>query len=101
VLSEFEALGVKVVGTSVDPVSRLQKFRDKYGLKFPFASDHDRSIGLAYGTLKGDVTSTHERDTFLVDREGHVLLAYQRVGAHGHAATVLNDTRRLRDEGRI
>ncbi len=92
---------MKVVGTSVDPVPRLQKFRDKYELKFLFASDLDRSIGLAYGTLKGDVTTAHKRDTFVVDREGRVLLAYQRVGAHGHAATVLNDTRRLRDEGRI
>ena len=80
---------------------RLQKFRDKYGIRFPFASDEDRSIGLAYGTLKGDATSTHERDTFLVDSKGVVLLAYRRVGAQGHAATVLNDARRLRDEGRI
>ena len=92
---------MKVVGISVDPVPRLQKFRDKYEIKFPFASDHDRSIGSAYGTLKGDATTTHERDTVVVDRDGRVLLAYHRVGAQGHAATVLNDTRRLRDEGRI
>ena len=100
-LPEFEAVGVKVVGVSVDPVPRLQRFRDMYEIKFPFASDHGRSIGSAYGTLKGDMSSSDERDTFLVDREGRILLAYQRVGARGHAATVLNDARRLRDEGRI
>ena len=90
-----------VVGTSVDTVARLKTFRDKYDIGFPFASDHDRAIGAAYGTLKGDLSSSHERDTVLVDREGTILLAYQRVGAKGHAATVLTDARRLREEGRI
>jgi len=92
---------VIVVGTSVDTVARLKTFRDKYDIRFPFASDHDRAIGAAYGTLKGDLSSSHERDTVLVDREGTILLAYQRVGAKGHAATVLTDARRLREEGRI
>ena len=92
---------MRIVGTSVDSVARLQKFRDKYDIKFPFVSDLDRAIGAAYKTLKGDLSSTHERDTVVVDKGGRILLAYQRVGAKGHAATVLNDTRRLRDEGRI
>lgn len=100
-LPEFEGLGVKVVGTSVDPVARLQKFRDKYDLKFPFASDHDRAIGTAYGTLKSGPSGPHERDTVLIGMDGRILLAYERVGAKGHAATVLSDARRLRDEGQI
>ena len=100
-LPEFESLGVKVVGTSVDTVAKLSKFRDKYDLRFPLISDEGRTIGAAFGTLKGDMTSTHERDTVLVDTGGNVLLAYQRVGARGHAATVLSDARRLREEGRI
>jgi len=90
-----------VVGTSVDPVARLQKFRDKYDLRFPFASDHDRAIGEVFGTLKGDRQSSHERDTILVGTDGTILLAYQRVSAKGHAAGVLADVRRLREEGRI
>lgn len=100
-LPEFEALGVKVVGTSVDSVARLQRFRDKYDLRVPFASDQDRAIGQAFGTLKGGPESSHERDTVLVGKDGEILLAYQRVGAKGHAATVLSDSRRLREEGRI
>jgi peroxiredoxin Q/BCP len=92
---------VTVVGVSVDPVARLQKFRDKYEVKFPFASDHGRAIGAAYGTLKGDLTSSHDRDTVVISTTEEILLAYQRVGARGHAATVLTDTRRLRDDGCI
>jgi thioredoxin-dependent peroxiredoxin len=94
-------LGVAIVGTSVDPVARLQKFRDKYEIKFPFASDHDRSIGTAYGTLKGGPESSHERDTVVISRDGLILLAYRAVGAKGHAAKVLADVRQLRAEGRV
>ena len=89
------------MGTSVDPVARLQKFRDKYGIRFPFASDHDRSIGTAYGTLKGGPESSHERDTFVIGRDGVILLAYRAVSAKGHAAKVLADLGQLRAEGRI
>jgi len=98
-LPEFAALGVAVVGVSVDPVARQQRFREKYGLALQFASDHKRSIGVAYGTLKGDETTTNERDTVVVDREGVIRLAYQRVTAKGHAAQVLADVKRLRDQG--
>jgi len=92
---------VAVVGTSVDPVARLQKFRDKYEIKFPFASDHDRSIGTAYRTLKGGPESSHERDTVVIGRDGVILLAYRAVSAKGHAAKVLADAQQLRAEGRI
>ncbi len=100
-LPEFAELGVKVVGASVDPVPRLQKFRDKYGLRVPFASDHDRAIGVAYGTLKGGPESSHERDTVIISREGTILRAYQRVTAKGHAAAVLAEVKKLRAEGRL
>ena len=90
-----------VVGTSVDPVARLQKFRDKYEIKFSFASDHDRAIGAAYGTLKGGHETSHERDTVVIGKDGTVLLAYRTVSAAGHAAKVLADVKQLRAEGRI
>ena len=89
------------MGTSVDPVVRLQKFRDKYGIKFPFASDHDRAIGAAYGTLKGGPETSHERDTVVIGKDGTILLTYQKVSANGHAAKVLADVRQLKAEGRI
>ena len=90
-----------VVGTSVDPVARLQRFRDKYEIKFPFASDHDRAIGTAYGALKGGPETSHERDTVVIGKDGTILLAYKAVTAKGHAEKVLTDVRRLRAEGRI
>ena len=90
-----------VVGTSVDPVARLRKFRDKHGIGFPFASDEHRALGTAYGTLKGGPESTHARETAVIGEDGTVLLAYQKVKAAGHAAAVLADVKRLRAEGRL
>jgi thioredoxin-dependent peroxiredoxin len=94
-------LGVKVVGASVDSVDVLKRFRDKFSLGFPFISDKDRRLGKAYGTLKGDETTSDERDTVVVDRSGKIQLAYQRVAAKGHAAAVLADVKKLREEGRL
>lgn len=100
-LSEFEGLGIKVVGTSVDSLDRLQRFRDKHGLRFPLVSDSDRALGLAFGTLKSGPTSAHERDTVLIGQDGTILVAYQRASAKGHAEKVLAAARRLREEGVI
>ena len=90
-----------MVGVSVDPVARLVRFKEKYDLHFPLVSDQDRAIGLAYGTLKGDASTKHERDTVVIGKDATVRLAYQRVGAKGHAAIVLGDVERLRDQGEL
>lgn len=90
-----------VVGMSVDPAARLAKFKEKYGLRFLLASDADRSVGMAYGTLKGGLESSHERDTVIISREGTIVRAYRRVSARGHAAAVLADAKSLRGEGRL
>ncbi len=95
------ALGVSVVGVSVDAVARLVRFKEKYDLRFALVSDQDRAIGVAYGTLKGDVSTAHERDTVVIAKDGTVRLAYQGVGAKGHAAIVLADVARLRGQGAL
>jgi peroxiredoxin Q/BCP len=100
-LPEFATLGVKVLGVSVDPVPRQQRFIDKYELRLGFASDHKRMVGMAYGTLKGDETTTNERDTVVVGQDGVIRLAYERVTAKGHAFAVLADVKRLRDQGAL
>ncbi len=89
-----------MLGVSVDPVERLQRFRDKYELRFSFVSDLGRGIGTAYGTLKSEGGS-HNRDTVLIARDGTVVGAYEKVGAKGHAAKVLADARSYRAESRI
>lgn len=100
-LSEFQELGIKVLGTSVDSVQTLRRFRDKHDLRFTLISDGDRAIGDAFGTLKSGLEGTHERDTVLIGGRGTILLAYRRAHAQGHAAEVLAAARRLREEGLV
>jgi peroxiredoxin Q/BCP len=88
------------VGTSTDALERLRRFRDKHELGFPLASDSGREIGRAYGTLKS-IDGVHNRDTVLIAGDGTIVAAYEKVGAKGHAAQVLDDARRLRAEARV
>lgn len=100
-LPQFTELGVTVVGMSVDTLQRQQRFREKYDLAFELGSDHERVVGIAYGTLKGDATTSNERDTVVIAADGTVALAYRRVTARGHAQKVLEDVRRLRGQGSL
>jgi peroxiredoxin Q/BCP len=88
------------VGTSTDTVERLRRFRDKHELRFPLVSDSAREIGRAYGTLKS-VGGVHNRDTVLIAGDGMIVTAYEKVGAKGHAAQVLDDARRWRAEAGV
>lgn len=88
------------MGSSVDSVERLQRFRDKHGLVFPLASDADRRLGEAFGTLRAPGGS-HLRDTFIIGSDGIIKAAYEKAKAKGHAAQVLEEAERLRGEGLI
>jgi peroxiredoxin Q/BCP len=85
---------VAVLGVSPDAAPKHQRFRDKYGLKFPLLTDADHAVMAAYGawgekTLYGKKTTGVIRSTFLVGPDGTVVRAWYNVRADGHAAKVL------------
>jgi thioredoxin-dependent peroxiredoxin len=95
-LRAFNRAGVKVVGISPDKAEKHQKFRAKYGLKFPLLSDPDHEIMEAYGawgekTMYGKKTVGVIRSTFLVDPKGVIQQAWYNVRADGHAEKVLEE----------
>jgi peroxiredoxin len=64
-------------------------------------SDTDGRVAAAYGARRppGSRWATlPERRTFLVDPAGVVRAVYDVTDVHGHAAAVLDDLHRLRDE---
>lgn len=90
----FEALGVAVLGVSKDPVKKLQKFIDKYGLKVELASDEKGGFCEAFGTwveksLYGRNYMGIARATFLIDGAGKIVRAWPKVKVAGHAEDVL------------
>ncbi len=95
-LSQFEGLGVPVIGISPDKAASHVKFRDKYGLRFPLLSDPGHTVMAKYGawgekTMYGKVTTGVIRSTFLVDEKGKIARAWYSVKADGHAAKVLEE----------
>jgi len=95
-LSQFEGLGIPVIGISPDKTTSHVKFRDKYGLQFPLLSDPDHTVMEKYGawgekTMYGKATTGVIRSTFLIDEKGKIARAWYSVKADGHAAKVLEE----------
>jgi thioredoxin-dependent peroxiredoxin len=98
-LAGFQAAGVPVIGISRDDAASHQRFRNKYGLRFPLLTDADHAVMDAWGAW-GEKTSYARtsvgvlRSTFLLDEDGRVERAWHNVKADGHAATVLSQLQR-------
>ncbi|CAO4143147.1 peroxiredoxin [Methylorubrum extorquens] len=96
----FAAAGAKVVGVSPDPVKSHDKFRAKYGLTFPLASDEAKSMLEAYGvwvekSMYGRKYMGVERTTVLIDREGRIARIWHKVKVPGHVEEVLEAVKAL------
>ena len=97
-LATFSRAGAHVVGISPDGAAKHQRFRDKYGLRFPLLSDPEHKVMESYGawgekTLYGKKTTGVIRSTFLLDDKGKVVRAWYNVRADGHAEKVLEEVR--------
>ena len=92
-MEDFSGAGLRVVGISPDPVSRLAQFRDAQEVAFPLLSDQDKQTLTAYGAygeklLYGKLIEGVIRSTFVVDvdddGQGTVAVAQYNVKARGH-----------------
>src|SRR5665648_28484 len=93
-LPDFSKVKAQVLGISRDPVKSHDKFKAKYDLPFPLASDEDGKVCEAYGTwveksMYGRKYMGIERATFLIDGNGVVRNVWRKVKVPGHAAEVL------------
>jgi peroxiredoxin Q/BCP len=93
-LADFEAIGVKLLGVSRDPVTKHQKFAAKYDLTVPLATDADGGVLEAFGTwvekqLYGKKYMGIDRSTFLFDAQGRLVRAWRKVKVPGHVDEVL------------
>jgi peroxiredoxin Q/BCP len=80
----LQDLGLAVVGLSLDPPAKQQKFDDKYGLAFPLLADPDHQVAETYGawgekTLYGKKTMGIIRSSFLIDAAGKIVAAWYGV----------------------
>ena len=95
-LAGFQAAGVPVLGVSPDNAASHQRFRNKYGLRFPLLTDADHKVMEKYGAWgeKKNYGRTYEglvRSTVVVGADGTVELAQYNVKASGHVAKLRRD----------
>ena len=93
-LPQMGNLGLEVIGVSKDKIKPIEKFAEKYGLKFPLASDETTGVAEKFGTwmeksMYGKKYMGMDRATFLVDGEGVVRKVWRKVKVDGHAAEVM------------
>jgi thioredoxin-dependent peroxiredoxin len=91
---DFAAADTEIIGVSPDPMKSHDKFRAKYGLEFPLASDEATAMLQAYGvwvekSMYGRKYMGVERTTVLLDRDGTIARVWNKVKVAGHAEEVL------------
>ena len=90
--SEFDALGVVIVGASFDSPAANQAFAEAEGFLYELWTDGDRTLALTYGAASSASASFASRRTVLLDDNGDLLLEYNVGSAIAtHPAQVLED----------
>ena len=99
-LPKFDKVDAVVIGVSRDSVKSHDKFKAKYELPFPIASDEDGKVSEKYETwveksMYGRKYMGMERATFLIDGKGVVRGIWRKVKVPGHVDEVLKAVKAL------
>ena len=98
--SEYEKMGVKILGVSVDSVDKHLDFQKKYGLEFPLVSDKGGTVSNKYGSLidLGFVGKFSNRQTYIVDPKGDVKYVFTDVESSvaQHSENVLKKLKEIK-----
>jgi peroxiredoxin Q/BCP len=97
---DFSVADTDIIGISPDSLKSHDKFRAKYDLTFPLASDEGKGMLEAYGvwvekSMYGRKYMGVERTTVLIDRDGRIARVWTKVKVPGHAAEVLEAAQNL------
>ncbi len=92
--SDFQKMGVKVIGVSKDPLASHQKFKANHRLNFPLWMDTEHELAEAFGiwvekSFMGKKYMGMERSTFVIDPKGLIVKVWPKVNSLGHAQEVL------------
>ena len=91
---QFREKGAVVLGVSKDSVASHKKFEQNYGLPFTLLSDTEKAVIQAYDCWKekknyGKVSMGVVRTTYLIDQNGVIVKAMDKVKAADNPAQML------------
>ena len=92
----LQAKDVVILGISADSVESHKKFAQKYHLNFPLLSDETLQTIHSYNawgekTVLGKTYDGILRKTYLINPEGSIAKAYEKVNPLTHAGEILKD----------
>ncbi len=93
-LSKFKKLDCEVYGLSKDSLKSHHKFKDKYKIKFDLLADEEIKVLKKYKVWGKKKFMGREfmgiiRSTYLIDKKGKILKAWDNVKVKDHAKEVL------------
>ncbi len=91
---QFREKGAVVLGVSKDTVASHKRFEEKHGLPFTLLSDVEKEVIQAYDVWKekklyGKVSMGVVRTTYLIDENGVIVKAFDKVKAADNPAQML------------
>ncbi len=93
---QLKEKGAVVLGVSKDSVASHKKFQQKYNLGFTLLSDPELTTIRAYDVWKekknyGKVSMGVVRTTYLIDEEGIIIKAFEKVNAAENPSQMLEE----------
>ena len=93
---QFQEKNAVVLGVSKDSTASHKKFEEKYGLPFTLLSDPEKTVIMAYDVWKekklyGKVSMGVVRTTYLIDENGMIVRAYEKVSAADNPSQMLKE----------
>ncbi|RUM66190.1 MAG: thioredoxin-dependent thiol peroxidase [Sulfurospirillum sp.] len=99
-LPDFEALDAIILGVSPDSPKKHRNFIEKKGLKITLLADEEKSVCEAYDVWKLKKNYGREymgvvRTTYIIDPDGKIAAAWDKVKVKGHAEAVKEKLKEL------
>lgn len=93
---QFREKGAVVLGVSKDTAASHKRFEEKYGLPFTLLSDTEKTVIQAYDVWKekklyGKTSMGVVRTTYLIDENGIITKAFEKVKAADNPAQMLSE----------
>ncbi len=90
---EFDAIGTRIVGVSIDDPALQKEHQIQCAANFPLLCDVDKHLTEELGILNENGRS--RRTTYLLDKSGKISKVFESVKVEGHVSEVLDAAKAL------
>ncbi len=91
----LKAMGLNIVGISLDGVESHKSFADKFGVKFNLLADVDKKLSDQLDLVNSFPWPHTRRETFIVNPEGEIVKHYPEVSPKKHVTQIMADFKKL------